>query len=76
MLNKPVDEIVMEGGKVIGVKSEGEVKQILLYCPQLRKLDSIIPNFKVVMPKVYSAKYTYPADSHHYCLIPTAGGSL
>lgn len=25
MLNKPVDEIVMEGGHVIGVKSEGEV---------------------------------------------------
>ena len=26
MLNKPVDEIVMEGGHVIGVKSEGEVQ--------------------------------------------------
>lgn len=25
MLNKPVEEIVMEGGKVVGVKSEGEV---------------------------------------------------
>jgi len=25
MLNKPIDEIVMEGGKVVGVKSEGEV---------------------------------------------------
>nr|CAH8841996.1 unnamed protein product [Trichobilharzia regenti] len=25
MLNKPVDEIVMENGKVVGVKSEGEV---------------------------------------------------
>lgn len=25
MLNKPVEEIVMEGGKVIGVKSEGEI---------------------------------------------------
>lgn len=25
MLNKPVEEIVMEGGRVIGVKSEGEV---------------------------------------------------
>lgn len=25
MLNKPVDEIVMEGGHVVGVKSEGEV---------------------------------------------------
>lgn len=25
MLNKPVDEIVMEDGHVIGVKSEGEV---------------------------------------------------
>lgn len=26
MLNKPVDEIVMEGGHVVGVKSEGEVR--------------------------------------------------
>lgn len=26
MLNKPVEEIVMEGGKVVGVKSEGEVR--------------------------------------------------
>lgn len=58
MLNKPVDEIVMEGGKVIGVKSEGEVKQIRPYCPQLHKFNSIITNFKVVTPKVYSAKYT------------------
>uniref|UniRef100_A0AAQ4PMQ1 Rab GDP dissociation inhibitor n=1 Tax=Gasterosteus aculeatus aculeatus TaxID=481459 RepID=A0AAQ4PMQ1_GASAC len=31
MLNKPVDEIVMEGGHVIGVKSEGEVAR----CKQL-----------------------------------------
>lgn len=26
MLNKPVEEIVMEDGHVVGVKSEGEVK--------------------------------------------------
>lgn len=32
MLNKPVDEIVMEGGKVIGVKSEGEVWPIPHQC--------------------------------------------
>lgn len=25
MLNKPIDEIVVENGKVVGVKSEGEV---------------------------------------------------
>lgn len=25
MLDKPVDELVMEGGKVVGVKSGGEV---------------------------------------------------
>lgn len=29
MLNKPVDEIVMEGDHVVGVKSEGEVCTIL-----------------------------------------------
>ena len=26
MLNKPIEEIVMENGKVVGVKSEGEVR--------------------------------------------------
>jgi hypothetical protein len=25
MLNKPVEEVIMEGGKVVGIKSEGEV---------------------------------------------------
>lgn len=25
MLNKPIEEIVVENGKVVGVKSEGEV---------------------------------------------------
>lgn len=29
MLNKPVDEIVMEGGHVVGVKSEGEVRMMV-----------------------------------------------
>lgn len=28
MLNKPVEEIVIEGGHVVGVKSEGEVVNI------------------------------------------------
>uniref|UniRef100_A0A669E4G5 Rab GDP dissociation inhibitor n=1 Tax=Oreochromis niloticus TaxID=8128 RepID=A0A669E4G5_ORENI len=40
MLNKPVDEIVMEGGKVIGVKSEGEVAR----CKQLICDPSYIPD--------------------------------
>jgi len=26
MLNKPIEEIIMQNGKVIGVKSEGEVR--------------------------------------------------
>lgn len=30
MLNKPIEEIVMEDGKVVGVKSEGEVKIVFL----------------------------------------------
>lgn len=30
MLNKPVDEIVMEKGRVVGVKSEGEVPYSLI----------------------------------------------
>uniref|UniRef100_A0A3Q2TAC5 Rab GDP dissociation inhibitor n=1 Tax=Fundulus heteroclitus TaxID=8078 RepID=A0A3Q2TAC5_FUNHE len=40
MLNKPVEEIVMEGGKVIGVKSEGEVAR----CKQLICDPSYIPD--------------------------------
>uniref|UniRef100_A0A8D3EEG3 Rab GDP dissociation inhibitor n=1 Tax=Scophthalmus maximus TaxID=52904 RepID=A0A8D3EEG3_SCOMX len=39
MLNKPVDEIVMEGGHVVGVKSEGEVAR----CKQLICDPSYIP---------------------------------
>ncbi|MEQ2176509.1 Rab GDP dissociation inhibitor beta [Goodea atripinnis] len=31
MLNKPIEEIVMENGKVVGVKSEGEIAK----CKQL-----------------------------------------
>uniref|UniRef100_A0A672LJV1 Rab GDP dissociation inhibitor n=1 Tax=Sinocyclocheilus grahami TaxID=75366 RepID=A0A672LJV1_SINGR len=40
MLNKPVDEIVMEGGHVVGVKSEGEVAR----CKQLICDPSYIPD--------------------------------
>uniref|UniRef100_A0A3P8VMF6 Rab GDP dissociation inhibitor n=1 Tax=Cynoglossus semilaevis TaxID=244447 RepID=A0A3P8VMF6_CYNSE len=40
MLNKPVDEIVVEGGKVVGVKSEGEVAR----CKQLICDPSYIPD--------------------------------
>ena len=29
MLNKPIEEIVVEDGKVVGVKSEGEVSILL-----------------------------------------------
>ena len=29
MLNKPVDDIVMEDGHVVGVKSEGEVRRFV-----------------------------------------------
>lgn len=28
MLNKPIEEIVIENGKVVGVKSEGEVRYL------------------------------------------------
>ena len=31
MLNKPVEEVIMQNGKVIGVKSEGEIA----HCKQL-----------------------------------------
>ena len=27
MLNKPIEEIIVEDGKVVGVKSEGEVRK-------------------------------------------------
>lgn len=26
MLNKPIEEIIVENGKIVGVKSEGEVR--------------------------------------------------
>ena len=35
MLDKPVEEIVCEGGKVVGVKSQGEVsggRDLYRYC--------------------------------------------
>lgn len=28
MLNKPIEELVIENGKVVGVKSEGEVRTL------------------------------------------------
>uniref|UniRef100_A0A803SUB9 Rab GDP dissociation inhibitor n=1 Tax=Anolis carolinensis TaxID=28377 RepID=A0A803SUB9_ANOCA len=49
MLNKPVDEIVMEGGKVIGVKSEGEVARCQqLICDPSYVPDRVRPAGKVV----------------------------
>ncbi|XP_034290054.1 rab GDP dissociation inhibitor alpha [Pantherophis guttatus] len=49
MLNKPVDEIVMEGGKVIGVKSEGEVARCKqLICDPSYVTDRVRPAGKVV----------------------------
>lgn len=30
MLNKPIEEIIVENGKIVGVKSEGEVRN--LFC--------------------------------------------
>ncbi|KAL7988225.1 hypothetical protein Chor_007144 [Crotalus horridus] len=49
MLNKPVDEIVMEGGKVIGVKSEGEVARCKqLICDPSYVPDRVRPAGKVV----------------------------
>lgn len=37
MLNKPIEEIVVENGKVVGVKSEGEVhnSSVFLSCENL-----------------------------------------
>lgn len=33
MLNKPIEEIIMEDGKVVGVKSDGEVRHVsVLVC--------------------------------------------
>ena len=43
MLNKPIEEIIMQNGKVIGVKSEGEVRTFY----NLKKLYSCKENFIV-----------------------------
>ncbi len=32
MLNKPIEEIIVENGKVVGVKSEGEVSFCCKLC--------------------------------------------
>ncbi|KAG8435955.1 hypothetical protein GDO86_007160, partial [Hymenochirus boettgeri] len=40
MINKPVDEILMENGQVVGVKSEGEIA----YCKQLICDPSYVPD--------------------------------
>lgn len=67
MLNKPVDEIVMEGGHVIGVKSEGEVQQGNLTMP-----------FSL-FTQIYSPggdKKVKSFETLLRCLIPAAGGSL
>lgn len=35
MLNKPIEEIVIENGKVVGVKSEGEVRTLPCSSPHI-----------------------------------------
>lgn len=30
MLNKPIEEIIVENGKIVGVKSEGEVSNLFI----------------------------------------------
>uniref|UniRef100_A0A3Q3X2Z3 Rab GDP dissociation inhibitor n=1 Tax=Mola mola TaxID=94237 RepID=A0A3Q3X2Z3_MOLML len=67
MLNKPVDEIVMENGKVVGVKSEGEVarcKQLICdpsYVPdRVRKVGQVI---RVICILSHPIKYTNDTNS-------------
>lgn len=53
MLNKPIEEIIMEDGKVVGVKSDGEVRRssILVFgssylaAPDRRSLFNNLSNF-------------------------------
>ncbi|KAJ0064609.1 hypothetical protein NL108_011364 [Boleophthalmus pectinirostris] len=54
MLNKPVEEIVMEGGHVVGVKSEGEVAR----CKQLICDPSYIPD-RVRKADIYVCMISY-----------------
>lgn len=63
MLNKPVDEIVMEGGHVVGVKSEGEVlkKNLILQYDLVNSCRKESPFKKLLV---------------HFCPVPAAGGSL
>lgn len=49
MLNKPVDEIVMEGGHVVGVKSEGEVHDANSVQNQSRR----VPMLHVLDPRSF-----------------------
>lgn len=49
MLNKPVDEIVMEGGHVVGVKSEGEVRATARSTHLLRRV-RVSPPLVLILP--------------------------
>lgn len=67
MLNKPVDEIVLEKGKVVGVKSEGEIarcKQVICdpsYVPDcVRKVGQVI---RVICILSHPLKNTNEANS-------------
>nr|XP_014346326.1 PREDICTED: rab GDP dissociation inhibitor beta [Latimeria chalumnae] len=67
MLNKPIDEIVVENGKVVGVKSEGEIarcKQLICdpsYVPdRVRKVGQVI---RVICVMNHPIKSTSDANS-------------
>ena len=44
MLNKPIEEIIMQNGKVIGVKSEGEIAR----CKKL----TCDPSYSIICDRV------------------------
>ncbi|KAL4594101.1 GDP dissociation inhibitor 2-like [Arapaima gigas] len=49
MLNKPIEEIVMENGKVVGVKSEGEIARCKqLICDPSYVMDSVTKGGQVI----------------------------
>ncbi|ETE57271.1 Rab GDP dissociation inhibitor beta, partial [Ophiophagus hannah] len=80
MLNKPIEEIVVENGKVVGVKSEGEIarcKQLICdpsYIPdRVKKVGEVI---RVICILNHPIKNTNDANSHlhlHDLVCPQRG---
>lgn len=77
MLDKPVEEIVMENGKVVGVKSQGEVaktKQVIAdpsYFPdRVKKVSQVVRAICILKPAKRLRKVSGPDPSSFQIILP------